>query len=97
MRNNFFKHQFVTKANDPANVVDSMTIPAQNFKSNQFRKANLFRVIVLPNLVAMRILITITRTTAAINFDERIFSNLIPPFVFLENVMRASMKQWGGD
>jgi hypothetical protein len=73
-------------------VVGGMTIPTQNFKSDQFRKANLFCVIVLPYLIALRILITAARTTATIDFGERIFSNPLPPFVFLEDIMGASMK-----
>jgi len=80
------------KTDDPANMVGSMTIPTQNFKSNQFRKPDLFVVMIVPYFIALRILITPTCTTEAITFGERIASNPLPPFVLLENVMGALMK-----
>jgi len=93
---NLVEDAFVSKGYDPAYMVSTVAIAAQNFKCNQFRDSDVSVIAILPYLIAVRVVLCATCRTSIVDFGAGGVPDTLPPLIILEQVVNTLVKERAG-
>src|SRR5437879_5573298 len=78
-------------------MVSAVAIATQNFKCHQFRDSNVSVIVILPHLIAMRVVLCATCGTSIGDLRAGGIPDTLPSLIILEQVVDALVKERTGN